>query len=351
MLRTTVIAKTDLVKSTQRIRSLTDEQLDSLLASQSSLITPIVEAHQGTVVKGEGDAFWLTFPSVTAAALAAVDMQRALRHSQHNIAEPDRLAMRVAIALGDVLHRSDDLFGPAMALTARIESVTPADEIYLSHAAWLALNQAQVESVFVDTFVLKGFDQPEAIYRILQRDAIRIENNQIVVASDLGGFTRFVAEHPLEDVAAALNNYEALVLTHLTPNNGKLRVMAGDTFLITFELASDALIASEQWVQAWVSFSQQAGYDLRVRLGITKGPFYMFRTHLFGSTINNSVWLARWGADLCPTDSAVVLLSKDVKVDLQDTAYAQRLKVVSSADSHSKFQQMPPLSEAFQLML
>lgn len=97
MLRTTVIAKTDLVKSTQHFRSLTAAQLSNLLDSHSRLFPPIVEQYQGTVIKSEGDAFWLTFPSVTAAALAAIDMQRELRHTQHNLPEPERLAMRVVM--------------------------------------------------------------------------------------------------------------------------------------------------------------------------------------------------------------------------------------------------------------
>jgi len=40
-------------------------------------------------------------------------------------------------------------------LTARIESITPSDEIYLSTAACLALNPAEVRTSFVGTFPLE----------------------------------------------------------------------------------------------------------------------------------------------------------------------------------------------------
>lgn len=48
--------------------------------------------------------------------------------------------MRIVITLGDVLHEEGDLFGGAIALAARIEAVTPPDDIYMSAAARLAVN-------------------------------------------------------------------------------------------------------------------------------------------------------------------------------------------------------------------
>ena len=53
-----------------------------------------------------------------------------------------------------------DLFGDAVVLADRIEAVAPADEIYLSAAASLAVNQAEVHTTLVDAFALKGFSDP-----------------------------------------------------------------------------------------------------------------------------------------------------------------------------------------------
>ncbi|WP_432812932.1 adenylate/guanylate cyclase domain-containing protein [Pantanalinema sp. GBBB05] len=60
------------------------------------------------------------------------------------------------------------MFGDSVNLAARIESVTPAGETYLSQAAWLALNKAEVSTEFVDSFSLKGMSEPEKVYRINQ---------------------------------------------------------------------------------------------------------------------------------------------------------------------------------------
>jgi class 3 adenylate cyclase len=350
MLRTTVIVKTDLVKSTEYIRGLTGVELDRLLAAHAELFKPIVTRYHGAILKGEGDAFWLTFPSVTAGALAAIDMQRALRHSQSGVPEPLRLAMRIAIALGDVLHRDDDLFGSAMALTARIESQTPTDEIYLSHSAWLALNHAEVDTVFVSAIELKGFAQPEPVYRVVQRDLIRLESNQVVVVSDIQHFARFVAEKTIDDIANALTQYEALAQIHLNPAGGNLRVMAGDNFLITFSDPAQALPAVEAWVKAWVAFIRDQGYDLPIYVGIEQGPYYFFRAHLFGSTINNAFGLVRSVSDICPTDTGAVLVSKAVYAALCETEDGQRLAASLNpipADHPDK----PEQAEIYQLPL
>ena len=64
-----------------------------------------------------------------------------------------------------------------MALTARIEAITPPDEIYLSPSAWLAVNQAEVRTTSVGSFALKGFGEPVPIYRIEQ---VRAESSSPV---------------------------------------------------------------------------------------------------------------------------------------------------------------------------
>jgi len=42
-------------------------------------------------------------------------------------------------------------------LAARIEAITPLDEIYLSVGAWLAVNKGEVRTALVDSFTFKGF--------------------------------------------------------------------------------------------------------------------------------------------------------------------------------------------------
>src|SRR5215510_16509553 len=128
--RTTAIMKTDIRGSTVRFRALPEADLDALLTEHRTFVARLAAAHDGHIVKPEGDGFWVVFPSVTAAALAAMTMQEELRLS--NSKGHDRVAMRIIITLGDVLHQEGALVGDAVVLATRIEAITPLDEIYLS---------------------------------------------------------------------------------------------------------------------------------------------------------------------------------------------------------------------------
>ena len=105
--------------------------LTALLAEHRDLLCRVGDAHEGRVVKPEGDGFWLVFPSVTAAALAAMSMQEELRLAQPTAGD-SRLSMRIVITLGDVLHADGGLVGDAVVLATRIEAITPPDQIYVA---------------------------------------------------------------------------------------------------------------------------------------------------------------------------------------------------------------------------
>jgi len=141
---------------------------------------------------------------VTAAALAALAMQEELRFAQPNKGD-DRLVMRVVITLGDVLHEEGALVGETVALTARIEAITPPDAIYLSAAAWLVVNQAEIRTAFVDAFTFKGFPEAVPVYRLEQTHRVRVIADQYIVVTDLHGFSTVLETAPLGGIEKSLD--------------------------------------------------------------------------------------------------------------------------------------------------
>src|SRR5262244_2722200 len=125
-LRATAILKTDIGGSTALFRALSAQDLTALLAAHSEMITGVSVAHDGRIVKPEGDGFWIVFPSVTAAALAAMTMQEELRPS--SAARHGRWSRRVSPPGRDVLHQEGALVGDVVELATRIEAITPLDE-------------------------------------------------------------------------------------------------------------------------------------------------------------------------------------------------------------------------------
>jgi len=226
--------KTDLSGSTVRFRSLPGADLTALLSEHRALVDRIAAAHGGRIVKPEGDGFFLCFPSVTAAALVAMAMQEELRIGE--VGKGDRrLVMRIALTLGDVLHEDGALIGDAVVLATRIEALTPPGEIYLSAAAGLAVNKAEVRTALVDVFTLKGFPNPLPIYRVEQTFRTRVLEKQYIVITDLGGFSDAVETAPMSGVEKILNRLSSLVDALCRDFDGVRRMTAGDSYCLTFE--------------------------------------------------------------------------------------------------------------------
>ena len=172
-LRIAVIMKTDIVGSTPRFRAELAGDLEALLHEHQQLIAKCAADHGGSIFKSAGDGFWLLFPSVTVAARSGIAMQDALRLGQLTIGDT-RIAIRITIGVGDVSMQDGDLVGELLALVTRIETVTPADEIYLTAGARLALSAAEVQTELVENFALKGFPDPVPVYRVQRRHRTQV---------------------------------------------------------------------------------------------------------------------------------------------------------------------------------
>ena len=202
--RTTVILKTDIVDSTPRLAELTQSEMGLQRRQHKQFIEEIAANHHGSIFDQEGDAYWIEFPSVTDAVLAAIEMHQSLRSIQAGRGKKQRLAIRAIITVGDILHQEKDTIGMVMSLTARIEKITPPDEIYLSHAAWLVLNKAEVQTSFVEEFNFKGFKESEKIYRVEQKHKTRVLANQFIVNTNVRSWSDYVKSKTIRLLAKVI---------------------------------------------------------------------------------------------------------------------------------------------------
>jgi len=328
-LRATAIMKTDISGSTVRFRSLAEADLNTQLAEHRQLVSRIAAKHEGHVVKPEGDGFWLVFPSVTAAALAAMTMQEELRFAQANKTD-DRIVMRIVIALGDVSHQDGALIGDTVVLTARIEAITPPDEIYLSHAAWLAVSQAEVRTAFVDSVNLRGFSEPALVYRIEQRHRTRVLTDQYIVISDLRGFTTMVRTSPIAVVESVLDRLLEIVVRACREFQGANRFSAGDMYCLTFTEARLAMSAVDLLWEEWGKHDESRRCELGV--AVHKGTTYAFRSYLYGTDIDITTAVERL-VRYVPRGEPTILVTGNVRRDLAGTLWEGRLEPLD-AGSH-----------------
>ena len=319
--------KTDISGSTVRFRELAEADLHALLIEHREFLRRHAAAHDGRIIKPEGDGFWLVFPSVTVAALAAMAMQEELRLAQPNKAA-DRLAMRVVITLGDVLHEEGALVGDTVVLTTRIESVTPPDAIYLAAAAWLAVNQAEIRTAFVDTFPLKGFSDSVSVYRVEQTHRTRVIANQYILVTDLRFFSRIIETAPMTTVEKILETLFGLTNRVAGEFSGTVRFSAGDAYYLTFADASLAMAAAERLSESWGAFVRQEKLPCHMNVALHQGMLYAFRSYLYGPGINVASQVERASAGVLAPDEGSIFVTGEVRSELAGTVWETRLELV-----------------------
>jgi class 3 adenylate cyclase len=107
-----------------------------LLAWRRDVMEPKVREHRGRIIKTNGDGTLVEFGSAVSAVRCALDVQKIM--SAHNVGVPDnrRIDLRIAVNLGDVIVEPEDIYGHAVNLVARLESLAPPGGICVSADLW-----------------------------------------------------------------------------------------------------------------------------------------------------------------------------------------------------------------------
>jgi adenylate cyclase len=156
----------DIAGFTPRMSSQTREENLRMLQRFEGIVRPLVRAYSGRVVKTIGDAFLLTFRSPTDALLCSMAIHDRLAESNAGIDTADRFTVRAAVNVGDVRIESGDVFGEAVNIAARIESLAGAGEIYFSESAFLSMTRTEVPCEEIGYTELKGIAQKVRLYRV-----------------------------------------------------------------------------------------------------------------------------------------------------------------------------------------
>ena len=122
---------TDLEGSTAMLERLTEERWLEVMRTHNRLVRELVSAHDGVVVKSQGDGFMIVFASASAALACAVELQKVFdRYSAGNAEEP--LRVRIGLHTGNVFQERDDFLGRTVVVAARITGRARGGEILVS---------------------------------------------------------------------------------------------------------------------------------------------------------------------------------------------------------------------------
>ncbi|MDP3542761.1 MAG: RDD family protein [Elusimicrobiota bacterium] len=166
------ILLTDIKGFTDKTSSKSRAAISTMLDEHRAVVLPLLEARGGHLVKTIGDAFLMTFESPTNAVLAGVDVQEALAKLNEGRAADDRLEIRIAINSGEVNLMENDVFGEAVNITARIESIAEAGQVYFTEAVYLAMNKAEVPSSEIGLMQLKGIPEKIRVYKVRREEPV-----------------------------------------------------------------------------------------------------------------------------------------------------------------------------------
>lgn len=145
----------DIEGSTEINERLGDHAWLKALGSHDRLVRRRVGAHDGHIIKTQGDGFMIAFAEPVQAVRAAVEIQRDLAGDRKLRAVPIRV--RIGIHAGVAVQRDGDLFGRNVALTARVASAAEGGEILVTDEVSAALgDEPGLELVDAREVDLKG---------------------------------------------------------------------------------------------------------------------------------------------------------------------------------------------------
>jgi class 3 adenylate cyclase len=104
----------------------------TLLEEHRTLVRPFFLKHNGREVKTIGDAFLVEFESALDAVRCSYDMQRALHELNSGRTADRKVQLRIGIHLGDVVHSQSDVYGDAVNVASRIQSIALPEGVCIS---------------------------------------------------------------------------------------------------------------------------------------------------------------------------------------------------------------------------
>ncbi len=164
--RLAAIMFTDMVGSTQLAQRNEKATLE-LLREQEELAQPVLASHHGRLVKSTGDGMLVEFGNALEAIQCGVEFQRQLHERGSRNDEPP-LKVRIGIHIGDVEDRGADIFGDAVNVAARVETLADPGGICLSSVVWEHVrNKTPYAFERLGPRSLKGVLEPVEVYRVV----------------------------------------------------------------------------------------------------------------------------------------------------------------------------------------
>lgn len=164
--RTIAVMFTDIHGSTAYFEKHGDAVGLLLLHECNSMILSAVERHGGRVIKTIGDGTLATFDDCGEAVRAAIEMQREIS-AMNALRKPDeQTGIRIGVHYGTSIVKSNDVFGDAVNVASRVESVALPGQIVVSDQVRQHIEPAGFKPSELGRFNLKGKAEEQVLFEV-----------------------------------------------------------------------------------------------------------------------------------------------------------------------------------------
>jgi class 3 adenylate cyclase len=160
----------DISGSTHLYEKLGNARAAECVALLLNIMRESVLGCAGRVVQTIGDEVLCVFPTASAAAQAAVDMQS--RVEMQESVSGQRLQIHIGLQFGPVLEKGQDVFGDCVNVAARMETLAQPSQIIAGGECVEALTEPmKAQTRALDKLLVKGRQQEVDVYEVLWRQS------------------------------------------------------------------------------------------------------------------------------------------------------------------------------------
>jgi len=133
---------TDLAGFSRGVASFGIVHFLQIIQESQRILIPLIDAHDGILLKSEGDSFLVIFRSVKKAIDCALSMQEEAQIYSNKQEEAEKIKLCVGIGYGDMLRIGDrDVFGSEVNAAAKLgEDIAKAGEILITKSVAQSLS-------------------------------------------------------------------------------------------------------------------------------------------------------------------------------------------------------------------
>jgi serine/threonine protein kinase len=166
-MRDTTILFSDIIGITPYFEKHGDIAGRKRLQKHNEQLFPIIQKHNGTVLKTIGDAIMAYFDHADDGVEAAIEMQDVLEKANRKTTDKDaRIFIRIGVHSGHAIIENQDVFGDAVNVASRINSMAESGQIMTSSFTRDKLKRSRQRTKFHSSTTLKGKSEAVKLFTV-----------------------------------------------------------------------------------------------------------------------------------------------------------------------------------------